>query len=96
MRSYVPEPDRGRRNWQGRDTEQARVYANRRRVRDRRGKQLQKARSELVERSFAHMYETGGMRRTHLRKTNNILKRLLIHAMGFIRAIKHLSHASDA
>jgi transposase len=87
VRTYIPEPERGRRNWQGRDTEQARVYANRRRVRGRRGKQLQKARSELVERSFAHMYETGGMRRTHLRKTNNILKRLLIHAMGFNLAL---------
>jgi transposase len=36
----------------------------------------------LIERSFAHCYETGGMRRTHLRKHNNILKRLLIHVAG--------------
>src|SRR5262249_41181078 len=27
-------------------------------------------------------YDTGGMRRTHLRKHNNILKRLLIHVVG--------------
>ena len=87
VRSYIPEPARGRRKWQGRETEQARVYANRRRVQGRRGKQLQKARSELVERSFAHLYETGGMRRTHLRKTDNILKRLLIHAVGFNLAL---------
>ena len=40
-------------------------------------------RGELIERSFAHMYETGGMRRTHLRGHTNILKRLLIHAAGF-------------
>ena len=40
-------------------------------------------RGELIERSFAHLYDTGGMRRTHLRGHTNILKRLLIHAGGF-------------
>ncbi len=40
-------------------------------------------RGELIERSFAHLYDTGGMRRTHLRGHSNILKRLLIHAGGF-------------
>lgn len=87
VRTYIPEPDRGRRRWQGRETEQQRVYANRRRVEGRRGKQLQKLRSELTERSFAHMYETGGMRRVHLRGRNNILKRLLIQAVGFNLAL---------
>ncbi len=29
------------------------------------------------------MYDTGGMRRTHLRGRDNILKRLLIHAAAF-------------
>lgn len=87
VRTYIPEPDRGRRRWQGRDTEQGRVYANRRRVGGRRGKQLQKLRSELTERSFAHMYETGGMRRVHLRGRSNILKRLLIQAVGFNLAL---------
>ena len=87
VRTYIPEPDRGRRRWQGRDTEQRRVYANRRRVGGRRGKQLQKLRSELTERSFAHMYETGGMRRVHLRGRSNILKRLLIQAVGFNLAL---------
>ena len=37
------------------------------------------ARRELVERSFAHCYETGGMRRCHLRGHKNILKRQLVH-----------------
>jgi hypothetical protein len=45
-------------------------------------KQLLRKRGELIERTFAHCYETGGMRRTHLRKHNNILKRLLIHVAG--------------
>lgn len=29
------------------------------------------------------MYETGAMRRTHLRRHDNIIKRLLIHAGAF-------------
>ena len=40
-------------------------------------------RGEYVERAFAHIYDTGGMRRTHLRGHTNILKRVLIHAGGF-------------
>ena len=40
-------------------------------------------RGERIERSFAHLYDTGGLRRTHLRGHTNILKRLLIHAGGF-------------
>ena len=40
-------------------------------------------RGELIERSFAHAYETGGLQRTHLRGHRNILKRLLIHIAGF-------------
>jgi transposase len=87
IRSYIPEPERGPRKWPSKETEQQRVYANRRRMSGRRGKDLQKLRSELAERSFAHMYETGGMRRTHLRKRNNILKRLLFHAVGFNLAL---------
>ena len=63
------------------------MYANRRRVQGRRGKQLQKLRSELTERSFAHMYETGGMRRVHLRGRDNILKRALIQMMAFNLAL---------
>jgi transposase len=87
IRSYIPEPERGPRKWDGKEKEQQQVYANRRRTNGRRGKDLQKLRSELTERSFAHMYETGGMRRTHLQKRNNILKRLLFHAVGFNLAL---------
>ena len=59
------------------------MYANRRRVQGGYGKQLLKKRGELIERSFAHVYNTGGMRRTHLRKHPNILKRQLIHIGAF-------------
>ncbi len=83
VRTYIPEPDRGPRNWDGKAVEQKRTYENRRRVRGNRGKRLQKIRSELTERSFAHMYETGGMRRVHLRGRDNILKRLLVQGAAF-------------
>jgi transposase len=86
-RSYIPEPDRGRRNWKGKKEEQKQVYANRRRVRRARSKRLQRKRSELTERSMAHMYETGAMRRVHLKGRQNILKRLLVHAGGFNLAL---------
>ncbi len=83
LRSYVSEPDRGRRKWKDDILAQQAVYANRRRIRGERGKRLHRMRGELIERPFAHMYETGGMRRTHLRGHTSILKRLLIHAAGF-------------
>jgi len=85
IRSYIPEPERGRRKWQGagKADEQKRTYENRRRVRGDRNKRLQKLRSEVTERTFAHMYETGGMRRVHLQGRKNILKRLLVHGAGF-------------
>src|SRR5215212_2033960 len=83
IRSYIAEPDRGRRDWSKEPDAQAPVYRNRRRLRDPRGRRLMRQRGERIERSFAHLYDTGGMRRTHLRGHENILKRLLIHAGGF-------------
>jgi len=44
---------------------------------------LLRQRGEKLERSFAHLYETGGMRRVHLRRHPNILKRLLVHVAAF-------------
>jgi transposase len=83
IRSYIAEPDRGRRDWSKEPEAQAPVYRNRRRMRGARGRRLMRQRGERIERSFAHLYNTGGMRRTHLRGHENILKRLLIHAGGF-------------
>lgn len=83
IRSYVSEPDRGERNWKGKSAAQKAVYGNRRRIRGARGKALLRKRGEVLERSFAHCYETGRMRRAHLRGHVNILKRLLIHVCGF-------------
>src|SRR5207244_6411688 len=83
IRSYVAEPARGRRDWSEEPEAQAPVYGNRRRIRGARGRRLMRRRGERIERSFAHLYDTGGMRRTHLRGHENILKRLLIHAGAF-------------
>jgi transposase len=63
VRSYIPEPKRKRRHWQGKRGEQAAVYGNRRRLRAKRGRTLLPRRGELLERTFAHVYDTGGMRR---------------------------------
>jgi transposase len=84
LRSYIPEKQqKGRRHWEGQAEQQQAVYQNRRRVRGSYGKSLLRRRGELVERSFAHCYETGGMRRCHLRGRENILKRQLVHVGAF-------------
>lgn len=82
VRTYISEPDRGPQGWVDQRAERDAVYANRRRVRGARGKRLLRRRGELLERPNALLYETGGMRRTHLRGHPNILKRLLVHAGG--------------
>ena len=79
LRSYVSEPKQQRRRWRGNEEAQAAVYGNRRRIRGKRGKALLRRRGELLERPFAHLYETGRMRRVYLRGRTNILKRILIH-----------------
>ena len=80
LRTYISEPDRGRQHWIDQDAERDAVYANRRRIEGERGQQLMRRRGELLERPNALLYETGAMRRTHLRGHGNILKRLLVHA----------------
>ena len=82
LRSYISEPNRGRRCWKGQPTARDAVHANRRRIRGVRGRRLLRCRGALLERPFAHVCETGGMRRVHLRGHPNILKRLLVHVAG--------------
>jgi transposase len=83
IRTYISEPDRGRQSWTDQDAERSAVYANRRRIRGARGKRLLRRRGELLERPCAHLYETGGLRRTQVRGHDNVLKRLLVHASAF-------------
>jgi transposase len=83
-RTYVPEPKRKRRKWADKPAGWKRAtVANRRRVKGERGKRLQRKRSELVERSFAHVCETGGARRTWIRGLEDVTKRYSIQAAAF-------------
>jgi transposase len=83
VRTYISERDRGRRNWTKHPEARDAVYRNRRRIRGARGQRLLRLRGERLERPFAHLYDTGGMRRLFLRGHTNIRKRLLIHIGGF-------------
>ena len=87
LRSYVSEPDRRRRRWAANPDAKAATYANRRRVRGERGKRLLRRRGEKLERAFAHLLVSGGLRRTHLRGHDEIRKRMLIHAAAFNLAL---------
>jgi hypothetical protein len=87
VRTYVSVPKQPRRNWEGKGEQQAAVYANRRRVEGERGKSLLRRRGELLERPFAHQYETGGMRRLHVRGRGNVAKRVLLQAAAFNLAL---------
>ena len=91
IRSYISEPDRGRRRWTNKPEEQQAVYANRRRIGGRRGKELLRQRCMMLERPFAHGLETGAMRRVHLRGRENILKRFLVHyaALNLALMMRH-------
>ena len=82
VRAYIAEPKQShRRKWQDKESgQQEAVYANRRRIKGTRGRQLGRLRSEKVERSFAHTCETGGGRRTWLRGVVNVSKAHLMRA----------------
>jgi transposase len=82
IRSYLCEPRRGRRKWADNPEAKTAVYANRRRMKGKRGIRLRRKRGELLERPNAHCYETGRMRHLYLRGRQNILKRLLVHEAG--------------
>jgi transposase len=80
VRTYIAEPDRGRRNWEGKQAEKEAVYGNRRRIRGERGKRMQRQRGEKIERNFAHQFDTGGMDRLYVRGLDNVHKKLLVQA----------------
>lgn len=86
VRSYVPAPTQ-KRNWEGKPEAKAAFVANQRRVTGERGKRLLKRRGELLERPFAHQYETGGLRRVHVRGLKNVAKRVLLQAAAFNLAL---------
>ena len=82
LRTYVPEPKRKYKSrWTDKPPEfKKAVYANRRRLRRGKSKRLQRRRSEICERTFAHVCDSGGMRRSWLRGLANVRKRYSIAA----------------
>jgi hypothetical protein len=86
VRSYIPE-EKQQRNWAGKADEKRIYLANQRRVTGDRGKRLLQRRGEFLERPFAHQYETGGMRRLHVRGLENVAKRVLLQAAAFNLAL---------
>jgi transposase len=80
VRTYVAEPDRGTRNWRGRQVAKQAVYGNRRRIQGDRGKFLQRQRGERIERNFAHQFDTGGLDRLYVRGLDNVRKKFLLQA----------------
>jgi transposase len=78
-----PLPAKGYLRWQGDEAARDAVYANRARLKSGLGRDAMRKRGELVERSFAHVLDRGGMRRAWLRGRENIAKRYLIHVAGF-------------
>jgi transposase len=82
-RPYVPQPKGKEYNWEDKPEAWERATkGNRRRTKGARSKRLQKRRSELVERSFAHVCETGGGRRTWLRGLEDVRKRYAVQVAG--------------
>jgi transposase len=82
-KTRIAEPKQpGFARWHGDDKARAAIYANRTRLCSGIGKQAMRRRAEMVERSFAHNLDRGGMRRTWLRGRENVHKRYLIHVAG--------------
>jgi transposase len=82
-KTRIAEPQRqGVSRWHGDQDARRAVYNNRVRLRSAVGKQAIRKRAELVERSFAHILDRGGLRRTWLRGRENVHKRYLIHVAG--------------
>ncbi len=82
-KTRIAEPKQpGFSRWHGDDKARVAVYANRTRLGSGIGKQAMRRRAEIVERSFAHNLDRGGMRRTWLRGRENVHKRYLVHLAG--------------
>ncbi len=75
IRTYIPERRQKVRRWTDKPAEQQAAFrGNRRRVRGIRGKRLNRWRSERVERTFAHVCETGGGRKVWVRGREEVEK----------------------
>jgi hypothetical protein len=82
-KTRIAEPrGKGVSRWHGDDDARRAVYSNRARLLSGVAKAAFKLRAEIVERSFAHILDRGGMRRTWLRGRDNVHKRYLLHVAG--------------
>ena len=61
-----------------------------------KGKRLRRLRSERVERSFAHVCDTGGSRRTWIRRLEEVTKRYLIAAAAHNLGADHAASCSGS
>lgn len=84
VRTYIPERKQKHRRWTDKPTEYELAFrANRRRVRSAKGRRLSRWRSERCERTFAHVCETGGGRRTWLRGLGNVTKAHVLRCAAY-------------
>ncbi len=82
--TYIPErKSPKRRKWNGNDKGCRAFHANRRRCKSEYGKWLIRQRAAIVERVFAHLMVTGGLRRIHLHGRENVQKRYLAHVFAY-------------
>lgn len=88
FRTYIAEPERVERNWNGKAAKKKAVHANRRRIGGERGKRLQTQRGETLERNFAHQFDTGGLDRLYVRGIENVHNKLLLHAAACNLALR--------
>ena len=77
-----PLTQKGFARWHGDGAARRAVTNNRTRLLSGVAKEAFKLRAEIVERSFAHNLDRGGMRRTWLRGRENVHKRYLLHVAG--------------
>jgi transposase len=84
VRTYIPERKQKSRRWTDKPEEYETAFReNRRRVTGAKGKRLNRWRSERCERTFAHVCETGGGRRSHLRGLVNVTKSHVLRCAAF-------------
>ncbi len=95
LRTYIKEPQRGKRRWKGQTAAKQAVYGNRRRLAGERGKLLLRRRGELLERPFEHRLDIGGLRRVHVHGQTNVHKReyLAASAQNLGLLMRHRGHA---
>ena len=96
-KSRISEPkQKGFARWHGDDAARRAVTNNRTRLLSGVAREAFKLRAEIVERSFAHNLDRGGMRRTWLRGRENVHKRYLLHVAGHNLSLRCANSSAPA